>query len=87
MEQKNEGNSATVFTSLDTATIRRLFDEKIKELTLKTNPEQTLAERLAELEFKVGRLWGLLTEKTPTGQTRLTKTGRTWRDILKEKSN
>jgi hypothetical protein len=57
--------------------IETIFAEKIKELT-KTQKAQepTLPERVAELEFKIARLWKVLVDVTPSGTARISKEGK-----------
>lgn len=45
------------------------------------------SERLAELEVKMLKLWGLLTEETPQGKTKLSKEGKTYREWFEAKKN
>lgn len=52
--------------------------EKPKE----SNIPKEHSERLAELEVKMLKLWGLLTEETPQGKTKLSKQGRSYKDWL-----
>lgn len=59
--------------------------------TLKTPKETNIpkehSERLAELEVKMLKLWGLLTEETAQGKTKLSKQGKTYRDWLGDPKN
>lgn len=38
--------------------------------------DTTIGGRVAELEIKMSKLWGLLTSETPAGNTKLTKYGK-----------
>jgi hypothetical protein len=90
MEQKNNEQTPSTELSrqLDTTTIRRIFDEKIAELSAKTQPPTSLSERVAECEFKIGRLWKLLTtEDQFTGNVKKSKEGKKWSDVIRNKAN
>ncbi len=50
--------------------------EKLKE-EIKPNPlDKSAYERIADLEVKMAKLWGLLTEQNAYGKEKLTKFGR-----------
>lgn len=64
---------------------KKVNDEKMRDITFKI--DKLLAEKpsaltkeekesLAELQVQSVKLWGLLTEKTPTGKDRLSKHGK-----------
>jgi len=63
------------------ATMRVEMAEELQKIRiemdarLKPMPAE-YAERLAELEVKLAKLWGLLVKTSPTGQERLTKHGK-----------
>ena len=53
-----------------------ILETKLETLKdTKTLSEQD-KETLADLSIKMAKLWGLLTEKTPLGKEKLTKTGK-----------
>lgn len=69
-------------------TIERLIkeNEKLKSDLMKfklADSPTTLSERISDLEFKVGRLWKLLTTETPTKETKLSRTGRQFAGQIK----
>jgi hypothetical protein len=86
MEQKNETINAPNVDRMDYATIKKLFDEKIANLS-QASKQSSLSERVADLEFKVGRLWQLLTEETPTKKLKLSQTGRVFAGKIGETAN
>lgn len=45
---------------------------------------QDLLERVADLEIKMAKLWMLLLDKTPAGQDKLSRPGKTFKEKLKE---
>lgn len=65
--------------------IQKVHEEKLLKLTheidllIARKPEYLSAEekgRLADLEVKMAKLWGLLIETTPLGKEKLSKFGR-----------
>jgi len=84
----DETPSTELSRQLDYATVKRIFDEKIAELSAKTQPPTPLSERVAELEYKTGRLWRLLTtEDKYTGTVKKSKEGRKWSDMLRQQND
>lgn len=67
--------------SNDTQRKLALLEENLKVLQVNVQQkpdklEKDAYERLADLEVKMARLWGLLTEELPSGKTKLSKFGR-----------
>lgn len=61
------------------------LNKKIEELPLKTPPStQEFANRVADLEVKMAKLWALLVEYTPRNQEKLSKMGRRFGGKSKE---
>lgn len=55
------------------------MNAKVAQLEAKLKEEKKAdghAERIADLEIKMGKLWGMLTDKTPAGGDKLSKYGR-----------
>ncbi len=59
----------------------------LKDKLLLINPPsvQEFTIKISDLEFKMGKLWDLLTAKTPTGEVKASKTGRRFGGKLNQK--
>lgn len=63
-------------------------DEPVKSHARSANANDSLNERVAELEIRVFKLWDLLTEKShQTGKPKLSKSGRNIVELLKSRHN
>lgn len=52
------------------------MEKKYAELLVSPSNANTHPERIAELEVKMAKLWGLLLTVTPKGEDKLTRTGK-----------
>lgn len=79
MNETNETQKETTIKSVVDIELLKRIEKLEKQMDISDK------ERLAELEVKMSKLWGMLVSYTPTKQEKLSKHGKAFGSILLER--